>query len=250
MKKILVFALFFLSCVFTYAQDIIVTKDSKRIDAKVMEININDVRYIDWDNQDGPIYTILKSEIASIIYRSGKVETFLQAAQPTAPAKQYLEAPLGMTYSRFKSMSDGEQLNYFEKNVGGNIYKNFQAGVKLRRVGTGLLIPGIVCTTAGILCIVLGSIYMDDYVYYESYYGYSYYRYNENAENAFIAGLVLFPIGQSLTIASIPLNAAGGAKKKRAQNEFINTYLKDSFTNTSLDFGVPQHGGLGLMLKF
>jgi len=249
MKKLLIVVTFLLSSISLFSQDIIITKDSKRIDAKVLEVNINDIKYIDWDNQNGPTYTIFKSDIASILYQNGKVETFSNAAQQTSQDKQYSEGPQGMTLSKFKSLSDSEKHNYFEKHVGGNIYNTFNSGEKLKRIGTGLLVPGLICSTAGILCMVLGSIYMDDYVY-EWYDGYSYRYYNQDAENAFIAGLVLFPIGQSLTIASIPLNAAGGAKKKRAQNEFINTYLKETSMKTSLDFGITQRGGVGFMLKF
>jgi hypothetical protein len=246
-KKLIILATLLLSSIYVFSQDIIVTKDSKRIDAKVLEVNINDIKYKDWENQNGPIYTILKSNIASILYQSGKVETF-SATQPTSPEKQLPEAPEGMTLTKFKSMSDREQQNYFQKYVGGNISNTFNAGVKYRQIGTGLLIPGIVCSTAGLLCIVLGSIYLDDYYSYDGYY--EYWHINNDAWNTVVAGTVLFPVGQALTIASIPINAIGGAKKRRAQNEFINTYFKDSSTKASFGFGVPKRGGLGLMLKF
>ena len=245
-KKLLILATLLLSSMFVFAQDIIVTKDSKRIDAKVLEVNINDIKYKDWTNQDGPTYTLLKSDIASIIYQNGKVETFSNApVQPTPSGKHTGNAPQGMSLSMFESMNDREQDEYFEKYVGGNIYKTFHSGVKLKRTAIGLLIPGLVLSTAGLVCTIVGAV-NDSYYYYDGYYN-DYYYYDEGA---LIAGLVLFPIGQALVIASIPVGAVGGGKKKHAQNEFRNTYFKDTSMKTSLDFGITQHGGVGFMLKF
>jgi hypothetical protein len=56
---------FFILTAFTcalFAQDVIVTKDSKRINAKVTEVNPDDIKYKNFDNPDGPTYT----EVAKI----------------------------------------------------------------------------------------------------------------------------------------------------------------------------------------
>jgi hypothetical protein len=75
-----------------FAQDVIVTKDAKKINAKVTEINIDDIKYKNFDNQDGPMYTILKSAISSILYQNGTVETFDVATSPE-PAPAPVPAP-------------------------------------------------------------------------------------------------------------------------------------------------------------
>ena len=59
-----------------FAQDVIVTKDARKINAKVTEVNLSDIKYKNFDNMDGPTYTLLKSDIASILYQNGQVETF------------------------------------------------------------------------------------------------------------------------------------------------------------------------------
>ena len=74
------------------AQDIIVTKDSRKIEAKVTEVNIDVVKYKVFANQDGPTYTILKSDIATIIYQNGNVEAFVGASSP-APASAISKSP-------------------------------------------------------------------------------------------------------------------------------------------------------------
>jgi len=93
-KRILLLAV----CVITfgyasYAQDIIVTKDSRRIEVKVMEVNVDNVRYRLFNHQDGPIYTLLKNDIVTILYQNGRVEMFtsessvpLATSQPPAQA--------------------------------------------------------------------------------------------------------------------------------------------------------------------
>ena len=62
------------------AQDVIVMKDSRKIEVKVMDVNVNDVKYKMFTNQDGPTYTLLKSDIASILYQNGNVESFVSDA--------------------------------------------------------------------------------------------------------------------------------------------------------------------------
>ena len=59
-----------------FAQDVIVTKDTKRINAIVIEVNLDNVRYKNFDSQDGPSYVIKKSDIVSVLYQNGQVETY------------------------------------------------------------------------------------------------------------------------------------------------------------------------------
>jgi len=73
-----------LSCA-CFAQDIIVTKDSKRIDAKVTEVNVDDIKYKRFDHLDGPTYTLPKNEIVTIVYQNGLIDTF-ETEKPTQKA--------------------------------------------------------------------------------------------------------------------------------------------------------------------
>ncbi|MBI4945072.1 MAG: hypothetical protein HY840_01575 [Bacteroidetes bacterium] len=58
------------------AQDIIYKNDKTKIDAKVLEIGTENVKYKPTANPDGPVYTINKSEIATIVFQNGTFETF------------------------------------------------------------------------------------------------------------------------------------------------------------------------------
>jgi hypothetical protein len=252
MKNLLLLATFLFSSVCVFSQDIIVTKKSERIDAKVLEINVNDVKYKDWSNQDGPIYTILKSDIASIIYQTGKVETFADAPKPSQPQQPYNNSQNygSMTVSRFNAMNDDEQDKYLEKYVGGDIYDTFHSGVKLSRAGKALRTVGIIFTGAGLGLVIAGVIYdsenggySDDY-YYDDYY-------DDTGVILYTVGAGFAGAGEVLIITSIPLSASGGAKKKTAQNEYVK-YLNETSMNNynpSLNFGFTTKG-IGLVYKF
>jgi hypothetical protein len=258
MKRFLLIITILVSGLTIFAQDIIVTKDAKRIDAKVLEINIDNVRYKDFENQDGPIYTILKSDIASIVYQNGKVENFpdqtSQPAQQPEPAQQpnVQQNPQNLTAKQFDDMDDDDIDAYLRDYEGGKIYETFHSGVKLRSVGKKMLTAGLVLSGAGLTAMIVG-VAIVNYGYYSDYgyrYGADYYD-PLTAYSFYYTGLVLFSIGNGLTIASIPINAVGGSKKKIAKNQYIDQYInggKTTYTPT-LDFNYTGNG-LGLVLKF
>lgn len=78
------------ACIATVAQaqDVIVKRDGSTILSKVLEVNQADIKYKKFSNQQGPTYTINKSEVMAINYESGDKDTFEEASQP---AKQEAE---------------------------------------------------------------------------------------------------------------------------------------------------------------
>lgn len=60
------------------AQDIIVTTDAKKIEAKITEVSKSEIKYKEFDYQDGPTFTLGVEEINSIIYANGKVALYNQ----------------------------------------------------------------------------------------------------------------------------------------------------------------------------
>lgn len=65
-----------------FAQDVIVKKDGSTILSKVLEVNINDVKYKKFSNLNGPTYTIGKAELTSINYENGDLDVFTEAKPP------------------------------------------------------------------------------------------------------------------------------------------------------------------------
>jgi hypothetical protein len=70
----------------SFAQDIVILKNGTSIDAKVLEVDDNAVRYKKFNNPDGPTYTAKKENISEIRYKNGSKEIFNQA-KATSPDK-------------------------------------------------------------------------------------------------------------------------------------------------------------------
>ena len=73
------------------AQDIIVTRDNKRIDANITEVSGDNIRYKKANSPDGPVFVMPVKDINSIVYKNGDVQTFEETAatqsQPAAVKK-------------------------------------------------------------------------------------------------------------------------------------------------------------------
>ena len=76
MKKILSTILLVALSVISFAQDIIVTNDARKIEAKILEVSGTEVKYKETDNPEGPTFIISTNDINSIIYANGKVSLF------------------------------------------------------------------------------------------------------------------------------------------------------------------------------
>ena len=94
--------IFFLLALFTsltvHCQDVIVKRDGSTILSKVLEVNTADIKYKKFSNQNGPTYTINKSELLSINYENGEKDVFenssspatiVTTAPPSAPTVDY-----------------------------------------------------------------------------------------------------------------------------------------------------------------
>jgi len=77
-------AVFSLVSFWVSAQDVIVTRDSKRIETRVLEVNEETIRYKKYSNPDGPEYVHPKDDILTILYENGRVEVF-ETEKATVP---------------------------------------------------------------------------------------------------------------------------------------------------------------------
>ena len=76
------------------AQDILFLKDGRWIEAKVLEIQPEVVKYKLFDFQEGPLYTVYKSEVRKIQYENGRVEWFVpQEERPAASEPEVMPPP-------------------------------------------------------------------------------------------------------------------------------------------------------------
>ena len=75
------------------AQDVIVTMQAERIDAKVLEVSETEIRYRKTSNPEGPIYLLSTDKIATILYANGEVEVFGKTQQPAPEEQPKLSVP-------------------------------------------------------------------------------------------------------------------------------------------------------------
>lgn len=71
-----------------FAQDIIITTDAQKIEAKILEVSKTEIKYKEKSNLDGPTFILETKEISSIIYSNGQVKVYNQPVQNEVPEKQ------------------------------------------------------------------------------------------------------------------------------------------------------------------
>jgi hypothetical protein len=260
-KLLLVFFTLLGLNMFAFSQDIIITKDSQKINAKIIEINIDNIKYKKFNNLEGPIYTLLKSDIVTIIYQNGMIDVFegkekKSVAEKDAGVEEEIFTVLetGDSQDKMKSefyaigTNDEKMLSYLKENDISS-YEKFAAACNQRRKGKTLLGTGIGLAAFGSVMLIMGAVNSANEVY-DPYYDYSSTNNNTHA-NLAVFGLISAIAGEALIIASIPVSAVAGAKKKSIKNEFEQKYFssKKYSYQPALNLGFTQ-GGLGLTLKF
>lgn len=137
MKRIIALALLLFAAAATAsAQDLITKKTGEDIQAKVLEVTPGEVKYRLWEEPDGVIYTVKKSDLLLIRYESGRNEVFNTNVNPNihTPWREPVEGlTTGMKYSELKNLYD----YYDYSSAPGDKYSPLWSGV------ASLFIPGL-----------------------------------------------------------------------------------------------------------
>ena len=108
MKKYFLSLLFFSIAFISYAQDTLVKRNNQKIVCKVIEIGTTEIKYKTWDNLDGPIYDIKKSDVRKIIYQNGKEELVAEDEYSVVPKAEFRARKRAITIQPFSPL-----LGYF-----------------------------------------------------------------------------------------------------------------------------------------
>ena len=177
MKHILAVLLLFVAtmlCAQTQNHDLIITNSSERIDAVIIEVTSTEIKYKQADFQTGPTFVLAKSEIASIIYSNGQVQTFQQQA----------------------AQSVQQQPQYQQPVYQGNSYYGAQPAMQAR-------------AQMGHLTCIGNDIYLDGRPLTAYQYAELLRRNCPPAYNEYRSGLIMQYCGWSFLGAGIPLMAIG-----------------------------------------
>lgn len=222
MKKIVIFIMLCVS-ISALAEDIIITRKSEKISAVILEVNVDDVKYKKQDNPNGPTYTMLKSDIASILYSSGTVDVFEAKNSKTISEAGYA------TYSLQGNdiLADGNIIpegRYLElaSRFCPIAYEQYKKGKSTRAAGIALMSTGCFFLAGG---LISGGV-VDGFSNYAEFWA------------------PFLGIGFASTVIGIPLYCTGNKLRK----ESVRTF---NATNHPISLNLNYTGnGLGLALNF
>ena len=107
MKKALsLFLLFMASFGYAIAQDVITTRDGKDIQAKIIEVTSDEIKYKKFNNLEGPLFTLKKSEVLIVRYQNGENEVFANEPQKDKKGNAFDGAGIHdrMVFAQYKNL--------------------------------------------------------------------------------------------------------------------------------------------------
>jgi hypothetical protein len=180
-----------------YAQDIITLRTGEEIEVLIQEIGVDNVKYKK-PGTEGPIYTLLKSEIFMIKYANGERETFKEVpAQPAAAAGIAVPVDNFTTGQRWGAWAIN---NFLVPGLGsGIIMKDWVGG----SIMAGLTLAGGIFTGVGISSILTATT--EVLVSSGSYYP-SYYYETETDSGKMIRGIIFVGVGSLVLLGEFIFN--------------------------------------------
>ena len=93
MKRIIfTLVVIFCSGLSSYAQDIITKKDGTDVQAKILEVTPTEIKFKKYSNLDGPVFSMLVSDVLIVRYENGENEVFYSQQEPSVyPNMKYKE---------------------------------------------------------------------------------------------------------------------------------------------------------------
>ena len=138
MKTKFLFLLISLSCLINNlrSQDILVYKNGDEVQAKVIEVFDDNIKYKKWGNLDGPSYTAIKKDVLMIKYQNGSKDVFNN--QPAQINNQPAQTNSNNAVTQKKSEQGKICFYSSDKRIDQidiYVYYYDEAGVKKSRVG-------------------------------------------------------------------------------------------------------------------
>jgi len=121
MKRIILFLAFIPFFISLYAQssgdkDLIYKCDYELVEAKILEVSSKEVKYKEWNNQDGPTFVLTADEIGKIQFSNGTIKAY-----NTATAHTVVQTSSEPIYTNTQSSSDLSKVGFqFNLDFGGH----------------------------------------------------------------------------------------------------------------------------------
>ncbi len=187
MKTTTLLLISFMAYISANAQDILILKSGEELNAKVLEVGTQDIKYKKFENPEGPFYTISKDKLFMIKYQNGTKETFGNSNIENTASKPNIKTAVAQQATT-------------------NSYSDSQHKLQKGKVLTGL---GTSFTTVGSALLIAGGV-----VFGNSYY--NYYPYDDIAESN---GIIMMSVGSAVFVAGLPMMISGLVKMGAAKKE-------------------------------
>ena len=259
MKKILTLVVALLTVFNLFAVDIIVTKDARRIEAKILEVSSTEIKYKEADNLEGPTFVLTSAELNTIIYSNGTVKVYdsqpaQQPAQQTSNAAQPSSAMTGLPidkrddyyYMGDMRMDEDQYLSFVRQNCPA-AWEDHERGQGLWSTGWKLFATGAALTTCGAIMVGVG-------IAYGGYYRYGTYYASDNSVywGCYVPGVIFTVSGAAIWTASIPCIIVGAVKRNNSYETYNeHCAARQQAQATPLTLSLTAGGnGLGVALNF
>ena len=250
--RIILFCALVVLCRNAFAQDIIHTIDGRSIEAKVIEINDNDILYKTFDNLDGPNYRVPVSRVTRISFQNGTEQSFAPSISLfPSPYAYDSYGPYGPLRYRWGHYYDrrgklyGEQLRDY---LGVSLYgSDYLKAASQYQWGSWLTIGGAAVFLSSISFSAMLSDYNRSVASMDLP---SSWRTDNDTSSirAFYGAMGL--IGAACIGVGIPLWIKGNRKLNVIADDYNQRYGRNAYGhNTSLSIGATGNG-VGLALNF
>ena len=214
MKKNVLLLIGLMVCSLVMAQDLIVTRSQQRIEARVTEVSPDEVKYVDYNNQEGPVYVLPATDVVTVIFQNGQVKVFEpvppQGPQPNylncIPSPQYMTRTGDMYYYEGYGMRGKEYMAFLNISIAGWVF-----------LGVGASLD------------------------FAAFWVYA-------RRGPTPACIALQTIGTSCELACIPTLCVGFSRMHRTVDTF-NATIRNEATKPYLSINASENG-LGVALKF
>ncbi len=248
-----------------FAQDIIITSDAKRIEAKILEVSSSEIKYKEFNNLEGPTFILTNDELNTVIYQNGTVKTFEHTAKPAPqPVNNagynnygYSNVPMatGLPITKEDNdiyvmgdlrMSEDDYIKYIKLNC-KDAYNYYESGVSLQSAGYKFIGAGAGLFAGGLIWHMVGLYTFGPYSSSAAMYDYNLYK------GFTIAGAVLMGVGLFGFIpGAIPCLVIGTVRKNNSHEVYNEKCaLTQQAKATPVTFGVTLgNNGVGVALNF
>jgi len=246
------FLVFFLLSILVnagYAQtvrkpDIIVLKSNTKLEVVIQEVDENVIKYKKLTDLEGPLFSVRKSEIASVLYGNGDVATFPDTSSDVFFRQENntraIEpiSPQPVPRNKFEEIIYAQNPNQLRQS-----YQFYRSKSK-----RGLAL-GIVFTVLGTVSMGVGAGLITNSGYNSSSSGYYIYN-NSNAEAG--TALLIGGLVGGATFGTIGFVKAGknGSKATRIKRELIRRRESVTFNFKPGYNAATQSGYLSLRMNF